>query len=540
MMRPRGRPPTPSATSSERAPVGMTAISSSGPPAPRRMTEPLPNCRSIWAIARSSACRRSFLVSAMLISFARWPPLLSEVDAILGVPRKAGQCRRSKTGRIVDGDPSDAVSAVPTREPIRGKILPRVRHQAEPRLRRVQQQASGAARSSATSAAARSEPILRLTLAGKFASPESYTPRHLAERILTSRSALEGERKQVTVLFADLKGSMELLADRDPEEARRAPRPGARADDGGRPPLRGHRQPGHGRRHHGAVRRAARPRGPRRARLLRRPAACRSTCGRYAERGAPQRGVDVQIRVGLNSGEVVVRSIGSDLRMDYTASARRPTWPRAWSSWRRPGTILAAAGDAARWSRATSRSGRSGPMPVKGLDEPVEVYELVGAGPRPLAPAGRGGARADPLRRARRRELDALAAGAGAGATPATARSSALVGRAGRRQVAAGLGVHPLASAAGLARAGERLRLLRQGDGVPAGDRPAQERTSGSRRATTPRTIREKVDRQAADARPAPRADPAAAAGAARRRRSTTRRGRRSTRRSAASAPWTP
>jgi ribosomal protein L40E len=50
--------------------------------------------------------------------------------------------------------------------------------------------------------------------------PVSYTPTHLAEKILTSRAALEGERKQVTVLFADLKGSMELLADRDPEEAR--------------------------------------------------------------------------------------------------------------------------------------------------------------------------------------------------------------------------------------------------------------------------------------------------------------------------------
>src|ERR1043166_9616623 len=55
---------------------------------------------------------------------------------------------------------------------------------------------------------------------GRFASPESYTPKHLAEKILTSKAALEGERKQVTVLFADLKGSMELLADRDPEEAR--------------------------------------------------------------------------------------------------------------------------------------------------------------------------------------------------------------------------------------------------------------------------------------------------------------------------------
>jgi hypothetical protein len=51
-------------------------------------------------------------------------------------------------------------------------------------------------------------------------APLAYTPSYLAEKILTSKSALEGERKQVTVLFADLKGSMELLADRDPEEAR--------------------------------------------------------------------------------------------------------------------------------------------------------------------------------------------------------------------------------------------------------------------------------------------------------------------------------
>src|SRR3954452_9368630 len=57
--------------------------------------------------------------------------------------------------------------------------------------------------------------------ASRFTAPETYTPRHLAERILTSRAALEGERKHVTVLFADLKGSMELLADRDPEDARR-------------------------------------------------------------------------------------------------------------------------------------------------------------------------------------------------------------------------------------------------------------------------------------------------------------------------------
>src|SRR5262245_63920129 len=57
--------------------------------------------------------------------------------------------------------------------------------------------------------------------ASKFGAPETYTPKHLVEKVLTSKAALEGERKQVTVLFADLKGSMELLAERDPEAARK-------------------------------------------------------------------------------------------------------------------------------------------------------------------------------------------------------------------------------------------------------------------------------------------------------------------------------
>src|SRR5262249_30331349 len=64
---------------------------------------------------------------------------------------------------------------------------------------------------------------------GQFADPATdrvpppiaYTPEHLAQRILMSKGALEGERKTITVLFADMKGSMELLADRDPEEARK-------------------------------------------------------------------------------------------------------------------------------------------------------------------------------------------------------------------------------------------------------------------------------------------------------------------------------
>jgi class 3 adenylate cyclase len=59
-----------------------------------------------------------------------------------------------------------------------------------------------------------------MSTSGLSQAPATYTPAHLAEKILTSKTALEGERKQVTVLFADLKGSMELLADCDPEDAR--------------------------------------------------------------------------------------------------------------------------------------------------------------------------------------------------------------------------------------------------------------------------------------------------------------------------------
>jgi hypothetical protein len=63
--------------------------------------------------------------------------------------------------------------------------------------------------------------LLRLGTAPNVPAPEAYTPRHLVEKILTSKAALEGERKQVTVLFADVKGSTGLLAARDPEEARK-------------------------------------------------------------------------------------------------------------------------------------------------------------------------------------------------------------------------------------------------------------------------------------------------------------------------------
>src|SRR5437667_430012 len=72
-----------------------------------------------------------------------------------------------------------------------------------------------------TIVSSRSQTMFRYMRPPRFPSPETYTPRHLAEKILTSRAAMEGERKHVTVLFADLISSTELLADRDPEAARR-------------------------------------------------------------------------------------------------------------------------------------------------------------------------------------------------------------------------------------------------------------------------------------------------------------------------------
>src|SRR5712691_4637999 len=161
-------------------------------------------------------------------------------------------------------------------------------------------------------------PLGAAPAAARFASPESYTPRHLAEKILMSKSALEGERKQVTVLFADLKGSMELLADRDPEEARKI------LD----PVLELMMEAVH--RYEGTVNQVM---GDGIMALFGAPLALedhavracyaalrmKEILGRYAEEVQRSRGIPLRVRIGLNSGEVVVRSIGSDLDMDYTA-----------------------------------------------------------------------------------------------------------------------------------------------------------------------------------------------------------------------------
>ncbi|HJR02956.1 MAG TPA: AAA family ATPase [Methylomirabilota bacterium] len=217
-----------------------------------------------------------------------------------------------------------------------------------------------------------------LTGRTRFASPETYTPRHLAEKILTSKSAIEGERKQVTVLFADLKGSMELLVDRDPEEARKV-----------LDPVLEHMMEAV---HHyeGTVNQVM---GDGIMALFGAPLAhedhavracyaalrMQEAVRRHAEAVRRAEGVPIQIRVGLNSGEVVVRSIGSDLRMDYTAVGQTTHLAARMEQLATPGTVLTTA-ETFRLAEGYVEARGLGAMPVKGLEAPFEVFEITGAG----------------------------------------------------------------------------------------------------------------------------------------------------------------
>jgi len=211
--------------------------------------------------------------------------------------------------------------------------------------------------------------------APKFADPDSYTPRHLAERILTSRVSLEGERKQITVLFADLKGSMELLAERDPEEARRL------LD----PVLERMMEAVH--RYEGTVNQVM---GDGIMALFGAPLAHEDHAIRacyaamrmqeavkaYASEVGPS--AQIAIRVGLNSGEVVVRSIGSDLRMDYTAVGQTTHLAARMEQAATAGSILITR-DTLRLVEAFVEVRALGPVAVKGLASPVDVFEVIRA-----------------------------------------------------------------------------------------------------------------------------------------------------------------
>ena len=161
-------------------------------------------------------------------------------------------------------------------------------------------------------------PATRLPPPALRSSEQPVVPEHLAAKIRLSKDTLESERKQVTVLFADLRGSMELLADRDPEEARKLLDPvlermmdAVHAYEGTVNQVMGD----------GIMALFGAPiaHEDHAVRACYAALQMQESLKRYADTTRRSHGVEVQIRVGLNSGEVVVRSIGSDLRMDYSA-----------------------------------------------------------------------------------------------------------------------------------------------------------------------------------------------------------------------------
>ena len=208
--------------------------------------------------------------------------------------------------------------------------------------------------------------------------PLAYTPgAPCREDFNVSRSALEGERKQVTVLFADLKGSMELLAERDPEEARQL------LD----PVLERMIEAVH--RYEGTVNQVM---GDGIMALFGAPIAhedhavracyaalrMQETVTRYGDEMQRSHGVPVQIRVGLNSGAVVVRAIDSSLHMDYTAVGQTTHLAARLEQMAKPGSVLTT-GETLRLAEGFVQVKALGPVAVKGLADPVEVFELIGA-----------------------------------------------------------------------------------------------------------------------------------------------------------------
>jgi class 3 adenylate cyclase/tetratricopeptide (TPR) repeat protein len=230
--------------------------------------------------------------------------------------------------------------------------------------------------------AALSSPVRASTtppLAPRPHTPLTYTPGHLAEKILTSKAALEGERKQVTVLFADLKGSMELLADRDPEEARQLLDPVLE-----RMMAAVHQYEGTVNQVMGdgimALFGAPIAHEDHAVRACYAALAMQAAVKQYAAEVQRTKGVPIQIRVGLNSGAVVVRSIGSDLDMDYTAVVQTTHLAARMEQMAMPGSILITP-EVLRLAEGYVKIEPLGLLPIKGLSTPLEVYEVTGTGP---------------------------------------------------------------------------------------------------------------------------------------------------------------
>ncbi len=222
------------------------------------------------------------------------------------------------------------------------------------------------------------KPVAARAAATPLGPPGAYTPPYLAERILTSRRALEGERKLVTVVFADLKSSLEAIVDRDPEEARQL------LD----PVLEILMDAVH--RYEGTVNQVM---GDGIMALFGAPLAHEDHAARacfaalrmqdavkaHANETRRSRGFVLRIRIGINSGEVVVRAIGNDLRMDYSAVGSTTHLAARVEQLADPGSVLLGP-ETARLVEGLFDLRSLGPVPIRGLQTPVEIYELLGPG----------------------------------------------------------------------------------------------------------------------------------------------------------------
>lgn len=217
------------------------------------------------------------------------------------------------------------------------------------------------------------------TDAGEARAPQTYTPRYLAEKILTTRSALEGERKLVTVLFADIADSSALAQELDAEKLHllmdRVLQLAADAV---------HRYEGTVNSYLGdgmmALFGAPIALEDHAVRAVHAALTIQETIRGYNSEIEHEHGVAVRLRIGLNTGSVVVGRIGDDLRMDYTANSNVVHLASRMQSLAEPGTIVITE-DTYRASAEEVLAEPLGPVEVRGQREPVVVYKVTGRAP---------------------------------------------------------------------------------------------------------------------------------------------------------------
>ncbi len=209
-------------------------------------------------------------------------------------------------------------------------------------------------------------------------APRDYTPKHLADKILPSKSALEGERKQVTILFADVKGSMSLAERVDPEQWHGVL-------DGFFTVLAEgvHRFEGTINQYTGdgimALFGAPIAHEDHAQRACYATLRMRDDLEHYAREVKREHGLSFSVRVGLHSGDVVVGRIGDDLRMDYTAQGHTVGLAARMQELASPDTAYLS-DDTAKLVAGYFELEDLGAFAVSGVKDPVPVYKLQGVG----------------------------------------------------------------------------------------------------------------------------------------------------------------